>query len=399
MKRTLLTKSIFFIVLALLGSNEIVSAQVEQPEPKKVNFGYSKNPKTKAKAENTEDTTNTENTSINSSAENTSTNIQSDDTSTISPISLKITENTTTPVEADKNEIKPVEVEKTEIKLIEAENQPVENLEFESRSVANKTLEVAKRASNIAISPTEIYKIGVGDVLFVSLQNAPAKVSTYFTVLNDGTIDYPLAGEMVSVGGLTTEEVEDLLKQKIKLYENPQVSVKVREHASHSITVLGMVEKAGEKYLQREAMPLFIVRAEAVVQPKANTVVIKRANSIVETINLRDPKSEDILIFPGDIVEFKTNEISIDNSSAPQFYYIGGNIISGGQKNFHPGLTLTQAILASGGLKKQTVRKVVIRRVNQTGLLSPVEFDLNSIKGGKQPDPILHAGDTIEVAN
>ncbi len=114
--------------------------------------------------------------------------------------------------------------------------------------------------------------------MIISLQNAPGNATNYFTVLSDGTIDYPLAGEMVSVQGLTTEEIEDLLEEKIKLYENPQVVVKVREFASHTFTVLGLVEKAGEKFLQREAMPLYVVRAEAVTQPQATVAVIKRTN-------------------------------------------------------------------------------------------------------------------------
>jgi len=364
MKRLLWFKLVFFVVLTLLWSNEAVSAQDEPLSPKQLHFGYSKNPKTKIKTENTE----------------------------VVPTTSSVSEIAKNQVEVETNQIETQNQPETE-------SQPVQNAEFESRSAASKTLEIVKVANKTNVSPTEIYKIGVGDVLFVSLQNAPAKVSTYFTVLNNGTIDYPLAGEMVSVGGLTTEEVEDFLKEKIKLYENPNVSVKVREHASHSITVLGMVEKAGEKYLQREAIPLFVVRAEAVVQPKANTVVIKRANLKIENINLKDPKSEDVLIFPGDIVEFKSLELPTENSPAPQFYYIGGKINSAGQKDFHTGLTLTQAILASGGLKKQSVRKVVIRRKNQAGLLSPLEFDLNFIKGGKQPDPVLQAGDTIEVVN
>ena len=353
MKIIFLTRLIFPTLILGLSANNIW-AQTEQPTPKKVNFGYSQNPKTKSKSENKP----TENETLISTEQS-------------SPLSSSAG-NT-------------------------ARNES--NKEFESRSIARKTLEVAKRASSAAIVPTEIYKTGVGDILFISLQNAPAKDSTYFTVLNDGTIDYPLAGEMISVSGLTTEEIEDLLKSKVKLYENPQISVKVREHASHLITVLGLVEKAGEKYLQREAMPLFVVRAEAVTQAKANLAVIKRANSTTETLNLKDPKSDDVLIFPGDIVEFKSDDIFVEDVSAPPFYYIGGNIVSAGQKDFHPGLTLTQAILASGGIKKQTVKKVVIRRKNQAGLLSPIEFELNLIKDGKQPDPVLHAGDTIEITN
>ncbi len=336
-----------------------VAAQTEQGTVKKVNFGYSQNPKTKTK----------------------STTAKNVDKSKNLPTSENI-------IGENQN--------RTEII---SENPTVENKEFESRSIASKTLEVVKRANLKAVSPTEIYKIGVGDVLFISLQNAPAKASTYFTVLNDNTIDYPLANEMVSVGGLTTEEIEDLLKEKIKLYENPQISVKVREHASHAVTVLGLVEKAGEKFLPREAVPLFMIRAEAIVQPKADLLIIKRASAETEQIDLKDAKSDDILIFPGDLLEFKSSDNSPTGSTNSQFYFIGGNIKTAGQKDYHQGLTLTQAILASGGLRKANVKKVVVRRKNQAGLLAPMEFDLNSIKDGKQPDPIIKAGDTIEIIN
>ncbi len=340
MKNTVISR-IILPALIFAAAADKVCAQTEPPTPRKVNFGYSQNPKTKTKVESNQ-----------------------------------------TPVTTGQNQA----------------NYASEK-QYESRSIASKTLEVAKRANIAAVAPTEIYKVGIGDILFISLQNAPAKDSTYFTVLNDGTIDYPLAGEMVSVNGLTSEEIEDVLKEKVKLYENPQISVKIREHASHTITVLGLVEKAGEKYLQREAMPLFAVRAEAVVRSKAAVAVIKRANSTTETVDLKDPKSDDVLIFPNDIIEFKSNDTFVEDGNAPQFYYIGGNIASAGQKSYHTGLTLTQAILASGGLKKGTVKKVVVRRKNQAGTLSPIEFDLNSIKDGKQPDPILQAGDTIEITN
>lgn len=374
MKNILLTTFIFpavFIGLAASGT----AAQEEQTTPKNVNFGYSQNPKRKAKSE-------------------------------LSPAvnQAKIEVPSAVPADPEINNAEKTVVPETSTEKIAASEPSPEAIAepdqpFESRSIASKTLEIAKRATAAAVVPTEIYKIGVGDVLFISLQNAPAKDSTYYTVLNDGTIDYPLAGEMVTVGGLTTDEVEDALKGKVKLYENPQISVKVREHASHTITVLGLVEKAGEKYLQREAMPLFAVRAEAIVQPKANRAVIKRANSETETIDLKDPKSDDVLIFPNDMVEFKSDDTSTAEKSAPQYFYIGGNIAAPGQKDFHEGLTLTQAILAAGGLKKETVKKVVVRRKNQAGLLSPIEFDLNSIKGGRQPDPNLQAGDTIEITN
>ena len=343
MNTTSLKRFLLCLAIASFALFGNIVGQTPPEQTKQVNFRYSQNPKTKAKSE---------------------------------------------------NQISPTDSTKNDSTNDVNQNNSEQNTAFESRSVAKKTLEVARRA-NVAVAPTEIYKVGIGDVLFISLQNAPGKASTYFTVLNDGTIDYPLAGEMVAVQGLTTEDIEDLLKEKIKLYENPQVSVKVREHGSHTITVLGLVGKAGEKHLQREAMPLYVVRAEAIAQANASLVIIKRANSETENIDLKDAKSEDILIFPGDIVEFKTTESK--NAQIPQFYYIGGNIASAGQKDFHPGITLTQAILASGGLKKPNAKSVVIRRKNDAGLLSPIEFDLKAIKDGKQPDPILQTGDTLEV--
>ena len=265
----------------------------------------------------------------------------------------------------------------------------------ENPSIAKKTLEIAKRANTTSLSPTEVYKVGIGDILFINLQNS-AKGSTYYTILNDGTIDYPLAGEMVSVAGLTTEEIEEILKSKIKLYENPQISVKIREYASHTISVIGLVEKAGERKIQREAVPLYVVRAEAIVQAKAAQAIIRRTSGRTETIQLKDAKSDDVLIFPGDIVEFGSGD-GKDSAAQANFYYIGGEVLSGGQKEFYQGLTLTQAILASGGLRKASIKKVVIRRKNAQGLLILWLYNLKAIKDGKEPDPVLEPGDTIEV--
>lgn len=358
MKNTPAVKFFLLTFIIALTINNETAAQTEQTRDKKVNFGYSQNPKTKSAS----------------------------------------IENKSGVASALENEVLEGEAKAA----TGAENTPNLTAEikgFESRSVAGKTLKVAKPEDQKAVSPTEIYKVGVGDVLFISLQNAPANASTYFTVLNNGAIDYPLAGEMITVENLTTVEVEDLLKAKIKLYENPQITVKVREHASHAVKVFGMVEKSGEIYLTREAMPLFMIRAEAIVQSRADLVVIKRANVESKQIDLEDAKFEDLLIFPGDILEFKSSEYSETNLTGKQFYYIGGYIASGGQKDFHQGLTLTQAVLASGGIKKSSVKKAVVRRKNQLGLLSPLEFDLSAIKAGKQPDPLIKAGDTIELVN
>jgi protein involved in polysaccharide export with SLBB domain len=346
MKTTLRKNSIYFSGLIILLVVGVSFAQTTENTPaKRVNFGYSQNPKTKTKKE--------------------------------IPV-----QNNQTPKEISNN---------TQQSNIE-ENNPA------NETIAQKTLAVVKNANKKALAPTENYKVGVGDILFINLQNS-SKGSTLFTVLNDGTIDYPLANEMVPVTGLTTEEIEDVLREKVKLYENPQVSVKVRDYSSHKITVLGLVEKSGEKYLQREAVPLFVVRAEVFVQPGASRVVIRRADSTTESFSLKDEKSENTLIFPNDIIEFSSDDALDSKNGQLRFFFIGGEVASVGKKDFYEGLTLTQAILAAGGLKKESIKKIVIRRKNAEGLLVSTEYNLKLIKDGKVPDPVLQAGDTIEVGS
>ncbi|MCB1023941.1 MAG: polysaccharide biosynthesis/export family protein [Acidobacteria bacterium] len=262
-------------------------------------------------------------------------------------------------------------------------------------TIAKKTREIAKRAATENLPATEIYRVGVNDVLYISLQNASGDSAKYYTVLNDGTIDYPLAGEMVSVIGLTSDQIEEVLREKIKLYENPEVSVKVREHASHSISVIGAVAKPGERFLQREAMPLFVIRAEALVEPEATRVTIKRKDSETQTFEMSDDKYQNVLIYPGDIVEF-IKEDPKTVASADNFYFIGGFVRQAGRKEYFEGITLTQAILASSGLRESRIRNITIRRKNADGLLESQKYDLKDIKDGKIPDPVIEPGDTIE---
>lgn len=368
MKNSLLSKFALFSLPLVLSASAAFAQETAKPE-KKRNFGYSSNPVSKTKQVKTQETkpVGSESAkivqivpaSLNVSAENSGNNQQAAETLVVN-------------------------------------NQGAETA---NETIAKKTLEIAKKASVANLPPTEIYKIGAGDVLFITLQNAPANNSNYFTVLKDGSIDYPLGGGIISVLGMTTDDLEAALESKVTLYENPQVVVKVREANSHAFTVLGLVEKAGEKLLQREAIPLYVVRAEAIAQPAASRVVIKRMNSTTENYELKSSEYENVLVFPGDIVEFTGNAATASAvGEQAQFYYIGG-VISGGQKTFHSGMTLTQAILASDGLKNQKSKNVTIRRKNEAGMLVPTNYDLKAIKDGKVADPVLEAGDTIEIGN
>ena len=81
-----------------------------------------------------------------------------------------------------------------------------------------------------------------------------------------------------------------------------------------------------------------------------------------------------------------------------EFFFIGGAINSPGQKPYHDGITLTQAILASGGTAANAGDTVRVSRLGTTGRLITEEHNLRKIQSGNIPDPVLQKGDRIEVA-
>ncbi len=239
---------------------------------------------------------------------------------------------------------------------------------------------------------TEIYRVGVGDVLDIRLLNSPNSKSTLFTVAGSGVIDLPIAGGSVSVVGLTPEEIQKRIKAELKrraVEENASVSVGVRQYLSHSVMVTGLVVNPGTRFLRREMVPLYVVLAESQLRSDSGRVMIMRAGTVGQPHDLSDPATLNLNVESGDVITV---------SNRPQeFYYIGGRINHPGQKTFQPGITLLQAILASGGTTRQE-HQVEISREGPDGRLVTIRYSVKQIKSGAVEDPKLQPGDRIEVA-
>jgi len=240
---------------------------------------------------------------------------------------------------------------------------------------------------------TEIYRVGVGDMLDIRLLNSPINNrSTLFTVVDSGVIDMPFAGGTISVAGLTTEEIQNVIAAELKrraVEEKAQVSVSVRQYLSHAVTVTGLVMHPGTRFLRREMMPLYVILAESQLRNDGGRVMIMRGGTPGEPHDLSDPDTLNLNVQSGDIVTV--------SSRPEEFYYIGGRVNYPGQKQFQPGITLLQAILAAGGTTRQET-KVEISREGEGGRLVTVSYNLKQIKSGAVQDPKLAAGDRIEVA-
>jgi polysaccharide export outer membrane protein len=250
---------------------------------------------------------------------------------------------------------------------------------------------VTKTATGDDSPLTDIYRVGVGDVLDIRLLNSAANRSTLYSVIDGGLLDFPIAGPPIEVAGLTTKEIQVRISSELKrlaVADQSQVAVGVRQYGSHTVVVTGLVGSPGTKVLRREAVPLYVVLAE--VQPRldAARVIIMRAAAAPQVLDLNDSAALNFIVRPGDVINLTAHQ--------QDFYYIAGHTIGyPGQKAFQPGITLVQAILAAGGLARDGA--VELSREGANGHLSTTKLNLKEIKSGKIQDPKLQPGDRVEV--
>lgn len=241
---------------------------------------------------------------------------------------------------------------------------------------------------------TKIYRVGPGDVLDIRVNNSSATQSTLFTVTPAGLLEHPILTEPLSVRGLSVEEIAASIEADIQrraLIDNPKVSVGVRDYASHTILVSGLVKDSGTKILRREAIPLYVVVADAQPLPEAAIVTVLRneSNEAFE-IELSQPAEMNLLVRPGDVITLHAN--------TTQFFYVGGEVKSPGEKTHRRGLTLTQAIIVAGGVTRKS-KEARIGRDDGRGFLMVTRHRLKDIESGKAPDPLIRPGDRITILN
>jgi len=108
--------------------------------------------------------------------------------------------------------------------------------------------DLAHAAAKYATSGTPApgaYRVGPQDVLDISVFNV-AQLTRISQVADDGSINFPLIGEL-QVGGKTTRQIEADMAARLgtRYLQSPQVSVIVKEYNSQRVTVEGEVRKPG----------------------------------------------------------------------------------------------------------------------------------------------------------
>lgn len=245
------------------------------------------------------------------------------------------------------------------------------------------------------------YRIGPRDMIEIKVFGED-KLTTTARVSADGKITFPMLGE-VSVDGLTASELEKKLVQLLKpFYQNPEVSVLIKEHQSRQVSVLGAVAKTTfVELVGRQTLLEAITAAGGITKDAAREIIITRTHADGSSTPIRiliddlmsDPK-QNMLLEPGDIVYIQVDrEVSI---------YVTGQVKSPGvlkvMRSRIP--TLTMAIAQAGGFTERARGgKVIIRRTDENGQEKVIEVDANEIyKGkGKKKDFPLQENDIIFV--
>jgi protein involved in polysaccharide export with SLBB domain len=239
---------------------------------------------------------------------------------------------------------------------------------------------------------TKVYRVGPGDILDVRLSAAASAQPTLFTITPTGLLEHPDLSAPLPSAGLTVEEITSRIEDDLKRQSStklPNVSVAVNEYVSHTILVSGLVKEPGPKILKREAIPLYVVVADAQPLPEADRVdVVRNESNESYVINRMEPSEMNLLVRPGDVITVQTNP--------QQFFYVGGEVKSPGEKRFRRGLTLTQAIIAAGGLTKNS-KEARLARDNGKGFLALSRYKLKDIDSGKVADPLVQPGDRITI--
>ncbi len=108
-----------------------------------------------------------------------------------------------------------------------------------------EALKKVAQFTSVADPNSKAYKIGPRDVLEITVFKVP-DLSKTVQVSEAGTLNYPLAGEIVA-GNKTAREIEQELTKILgtKYLQNPAVTVFVKEHNSQRVTVEGNVGKPG----------------------------------------------------------------------------------------------------------------------------------------------------------
>ncbi|MCA9483971.1 MAG: polysaccharide biosynthesis/export family protein [Nitrospina sp.] len=276
---------------------------------------------------------------------------------------------------------------------------PLGNLQAATR------LSVNDAETNIPSSTTfgkeNPFVLGPEDMLSISVWGNKELTIMEMPVRPDGTISYPLIGDM-KAQGLTPAELKENITQKLRKYiKDASVTVVVMAINSINISVAGEVKAPGTYKINR---PVTLMHMFSVVQGFTQQADLrksyilrdgKKLNVDINALIKDDDFSQNIWLKPNDIIFIHDNFESRVN--------ITGEVKAPQVITYQEGMTIMDAVLLSGGLTDiakanatQIYRKKGDRSEQNIEKIN-VELDKVIFDGDLSKNTVLQPGDIIFV--
>jgi polysaccharide biosynthesis/export protein len=250
------------------------------------------------------------------------------------------------------------------------------------------------------VSAPSGYILHPGDQLTVTVFDEPS-LSQIATVLPDGTITYPLVGQL-EVGGETVKAATSKLTNALEQYvKNPIVSIAVTQLGSYNVLVLGDVKTPG-KYL----LPSSARLADAIAAAGGLDVTNGDYPDARLSIDNGPPISVSLqsLMREGDVnanLPLGSETVVYVPGPTPMQVEVIGSVDKPGTVQVHVGDRLAMAIAAAGTTtnSRADLSHIRVTHIAPDGSTSVSEYNLfNALKNGDLgSDPVLAKNDVIYV--
>jgi polysaccharide biosynthesis/export protein len=251
---------------------------------------------------------------------------------------------------------------------------------------------------SLSSSSDWFYKVGKRDVLSILVPGNPDFSLETTAVSDEGSIGYPILGD-VDVDGLTVAEIAEKIRTGLiekKLLLQPTVSVEVKEYRSQSVTILGEVKTTGKHFLKGRERLLDVLAEAGGLSSAAGEININRVtpegsqNIVIKTFELlTDTANKNPLLVSGDVIFIRTKETAQ--------VFVSGEVAAEKPLTYVEGMTVYQAVVTAGGLTRfGSKSKVKIKRT-ANGKEEIISVNLSDIEKGKQKDVLLLPNDQVIV--
>lgn len=242
------------------------------------------------------------------------------------------------------------------------------------------------------VGAADDYRIGGGDTVAIEVYGQPDLSAVARVSEDDGTITFPLLGE-IKLAGFTQEEAGLDIASRLKeggFIKHPQVTLSVKEFQSQKIPVMGQVNKPGEYALKGESRVVdLIAQAGGVKEDAADVIILVSkdgSKQIRHEIDLLQfyagDMSQNILVSSGDFILVPKMDT----------FYIHGEVKRPGSYRLDRGMTVMQALSVGGGLTDRGSLKGMKVTRNKQGEAKELEVEL---KDQLQPNDVLYVKERL----